>query len=39
LDEQWYDDSYWSKSFNQQEMWDDMITEFNEKTGLAKQYS
>ena len=39
LDEQWYDDAYWSKSFNQQEMWDDMITEFNEKTGLAKQYS
>ena len=38
LDEQWYDDAYWSKSFNQQEMWDDMITEFNEKTGLAKQY-
>ena len=38
LDEQWYDDAYWSKSFNQQEMWDDMITEFNEKTGLVKQY-
>jgi len=38
LDAQWYDDEYWSRQFHAYEEWDELIKEFNEKTGLIKKY-
>ncbi len=38
LNAQWYDDDYWSKQFHAYEEWDELIKEFNEKTGLLKKY-
>ncbi len=38
LDAQWYDDEYWSRQFHAYEEWDELIKEFNEKTGLVKKY-
>jgi len=38
LDAQWYDDEYWTRQFHAYEEWDELIKEFNEKTGLAKKY-
>ncbi len=38
LDAQWYDDEYWKRAYSQVDAWDGKITEFNEKTGLLKQY-
>ena len=38
LDAQWYDNTYWTKQFHAYEKWDEMIEEFNEKTGLLKKY-
>lgn len=38
LNDQWYDDNYWTKQFHSFEEWDEKIKEFNEKTGLLKKY-
>ena len=38
LNAQWYDDDYWTKQFHAYEEWDELIKEFNEKTGLIKKY-
>ena len=38
LDAQWYDDNYWKEKLQSYEKWDEMIREFNEKTGLLKNY-
>jgi len=34
LNAQWYDENYWEERFNVVPMWDKLITEFNEKTGV-----
>jgi cysteine synthase len=39
LDAQWYDDDYWTTHFHAWEEWDRQIDEFNEKTGLLRNYS
>jgi len=36
LDTLWYDRSIWGKLFNQPARWDELIEEFNERTGLLK---
>ncbi|MBN2695510.1 pyridoxal-phosphate dependent enzyme [bacterium] len=33
----WYDRTIWDRLFNQPKKWDEMIKEFNEKTGLLKK--
>ena len=38
LNAQWYDDEYWTKRFHAFEKWDELIKEFNERTGLLKKY-
>ncbi|NQU68696.1 MAG: pyridoxal-phosphate dependent enzyme [Candidatus Marinimicrobia bacterium] len=38
LDAQWYDDQYWSRQFSKVDEWDDRINEFNERTGVLKEY-
>jgi len=38
LNAQWYDDDYWTKQFHAYEEWDELIKEFNAKTGLLKKY-
>ena len=38
LDAQWFDDNYWSDQFHSYEKWDELILDFNEKTGLNKKY-
>lgn len=38
LNAQWYDDDYWKRQWSQVETWDAEIEEFNERTGLLKQY-
>jgi len=38
LNAQWYDDNYWKEQFHSYEKWDELIREFNEKTGLLKKY-
>ena len=38
LNAQWYDENYWDDSFKKADEWDELITEFNEKTGLLKEY-
>ena len=38
LNAQWYDDNYWTEQFHAYEQWDELIKEFNEKTGLIKKY-
>lgn len=34
----WYDRSIWDKLFHQTERWDELINEFNDRTGLLKNY-
>jgi len=36
LNAQWYDDDYWSSQYAKADKWDEMIEEFNAKTGLKK---
>jgi cysteine synthase len=36
LDTLWYDREIWPKLFNQPNRWDELITQFNERTGLLK---
>lgn len=38
LNAQWYDPTYWSSQFSQADEWDELINEFNEKTGVLKKY-
>jgi cysteine synthase len=36
LSQMWYDRDIWDKIFNQPKRWDELINEFNERTGLLK---
>ena len=36
LSQMWYDRDIWNKIFNQPKRWDELINEFNERTGLLK---
>ena len=38
LNAQWYDDNYWKGQFAKVNLWDEEIMEFNERTGLLKEY-
>jgi len=38
LNAQWYDENYWKKQFAKVDEWDEKIMEFNQKTGLLKEY-
>ncbi len=38
LDAQWYDLNYWKRQYSQVEEWDHKIEEFNERTGVIKEY-
>ncbi len=38
LDDQWYDENYWKSQYAKVDEWDEEIMEFNEKTGLLKDY-
>lgn len=38
LNAQWYDNNYWTSRYNQVEKWDEEINEFNERTGVLKEY-
>lgn len=39
LNEQWYDREYWTSRYSKIEEWDEKIEEFNERTGLMKEYA
>jgi len=39
LNQLWYDREIWEKLFHQLNHWDELITEFNKKTGLLNKYS
>lgn len=39
LDEQWFNESYWTEKFNAYEAMDEKIREFNAKTGLLEKYT
>jgi cysteine synthase A len=34
LDSQWYDDNYWQEKYSSYRRWDELIRDFNRKTGL-----
>ncbi len=38
LNAQWFDNTYWKSHFAEIDQWDEKINEFNESTGLLKQY-
>ena len=38
LNAQWYDDNYWKSRYDKVEEWDQEIMEFNERTGVLKEY-
>lgn len=38
LNRQWYEKGYWSRLMHSYQEWDETINEFNEQTGLLKQY-
>ena len=38
LNAQWYDHDYWTSRLNSYREWDERIREFNERTGLLKEY-
>ena len=38
LNAQWYDSSYWKSQYAKVDEWDEKIMEFNEQTGLLKEY-
>jgi len=38
LNAQWYDDNYWKSHYAKITEWDEKIMEFNERTGLLKEY-
>ncbi len=38
LNRQWYDDDYWHSQYSKVDEWDAAIEEFNERTGVLKNY-
>jgi len=38
LNQLWYDRNLWQTMFNQVERWDELINQFNERTGVIKKY-
>jgi cysteine synthase A len=38
LNQLWYDREIWDTMFHQTERWDELINEFNERTGVLKKY-
>jgi len=38
LNQLWYDRTVWNNLFNQMHRWDELINEFNERTGILKKY-
>jgi hypothetical protein len=38
LNRQWYDDDYWREKYHSYKKWDELIREFNQKTGLLEKY-
>ena len=38
LDAQWYDENYWKSRYAKVAEWDEKIMEFNERTGVIKEY-
>ncbi|MEA2103806.1 MAG: pyridoxal-phosphate dependent enzyme [Candidatus Cloacimonadota bacterium] len=38
LNAQWYDENYWKDKFHSYTDWDELIHEFNDRTGLLKKY-
>lgn len=38
LNDQWFNDDYWRSQYAHIDAWDEKITQFNEKTGLLKEY-
>jgi len=38
LDAQWYQEDYWSSTYNKIDFWDNKITEFNQRVGLLEKY-
>jgi hypothetical protein len=38
LNAQWYDKNYWKNHYKQVDEWDEKINEFNERTGVLKEY-
>jgi cysteine synthase A len=38
LNAQWYDEDYWKSRYSKVDEWDREIEEFNERTGLLKEY-
>ncbi len=38
LNAQWYDDNYWKNRYAKADEWDEMITDFNKKTGVLARY-
>ncbi len=39
LNQLWYDRVLWDKLFHQVKLWDELIMEFNERTGLLKEFN
>ena len=39
LDAQWYDDNYWSDQYSKVDEWDNLINDFNDRTGLLAKFS
>ncbi len=38
LNDQWYDENYWKSRYAKVDEWDEKINEFNERTGVIKEY-
>ena len=38
LNAQWYDNNYWKSHYAKVDEWDEKINEFNERTGLLREY-
>ena len=38
LNAQWYDENYWKSQYAKADEWDEKIQEFNERTGVIKEY-
>ncbi len=38
LDAQWYDENYWKSQYAKVDEWDEEIMEFNDRTGVLKEY-
>ncbi len=38
LNDQWYDENYWKSHYAKVDEWDEKINEFNERTGVIKEY-